>query len=266
MSATVKRIVLKTPSAVGTVGQFSALERCRSYAESGSNSAASAQASASTAQISSSVAVAARDAALGAVGAVKASPTDVSAATLDETVVVLAPLAKDVLSPGGDESFSLSVAVMAGADASNAGLSGVVPAPLAGEHASYLRGDATWQPLDRASVGMASVEDSWTVLDGLVTVVSSTQAAVPGDQLETLLPGGVSGRAIRPDAPAGTSGYVADAVYDSQNDRTVVTLDGFEPDGQCTALEVGQDPANAPSSSSTGSDLYLAQMYNCLIY
>lgn len=266
MSSTVKRIVFKTPSAVGAVGQFSALERCRAYASSSSDDADSAQASAGSAQISSNVALAARDAALAAVGTVKASPTDAVAASLDETVTVSAPLVKEVLSPGGDETFSLSVAVMAGAGTSNAGLSGVVPAPQAGDRERFLRGDATWRPLDRAAVGMSAVEDTWTALDGPVTVLSSSQAAVPGDQLAKATPGGIAGRAIRPGGQEEVSGFVAEAVYDSVNARTVITLDGFQPDGQCTALEVGQDPRNAPSSSSTGSDLYLAETYNCLMY
>ncbi|MFZ5427743.1 MAG: hypothetical protein ACOZEN_12270 [Thermodesulfobacteriota bacterium] len=266
MSATVKRIVFKTPSAVGAVGQFSALERCRAYASSSSDGADSAQASANSAQISSNVALAARDAALAAVGAVKASPTDAVAASLDETVTVAFPLVKEVLSPGGDETFSLSVAVMAGAGASNAGLAGAVPAPRAGEQERFLRGDATWQPLDRAAVGMAAVEDTWTALEGPVTALSSSQAAVPGDQLHAVLPGGIPGRAIRPGGQEGVFGFVAAADYDSVNARTVITLDGIQPDGQCTALEVGQDPRNAPSSSSTGSDLYLAETCNCLMY
>uniref|UniRef100_A0A7C4EM57 Uncharacterized protein n=1 Tax=Fundidesulfovibrio putealis TaxID=270496 RepID=A0A7C4EM57_9BACT len=266
MSAPVKRIIFKTPAAVGAVGQFSALERCRAYASASSDDADSAQASASSAQISSNVALAARDAALAAVGSVKASPTDAVAASLDESVTVTAPLVKEVLSPGGDETFSLSVAVMAGAGASNAGLAGVAPAPQAGDHERFLRGDATWQPLDRASVGMSAVEDTWMALEGPVTVMSASQAAVPGDQLGKVMPGGIPGRAIRLGGQEAVSGFVADAVYDSVNARTVITLDGFQPDGQSTALQVGQDPRNAPSSSSTGSDLYLAETYNCLMY
>jgi hypothetical protein len=40
--------------------------------------------------------------------------------------------------------YSMIVHVMTGATESTNGLSGTVPAPLAGDHTKYLRGDGTW--------------------------------------------------------------------------------------------------------------------------
>ena len=265
MTVTVRRIVLKTPSAAGAMGQFSALERCRGYASSASDAAASAQASSSTAQGAGSVAVAAKDAALASVGAVKVTQDDAVPAVLDASLSVTAPLSKSVLSPGGDESISLSVAPLAGATTAGPGASGVVPAPQAGEQLKFLRGDATWQALDRNSLSLTNVEDTWSKLGGPVTVLSAKQAAVAGNWLDKVLPGGAPGRAIKPDQPEG-SGYVASAAYDVETGGTMVVVEGVSLTAQCTELWIGQDPRNAPSSSSAGSDLYLAETFYCLMY
>jgi hypothetical protein len=252
MSAVVKRIVLSTPAAVGQAAQFSALERCRAYSATATDSSSTAQASAATAQAASGVAVAARDAALAVVGGVKVTQNDASASVLDLAVGVAAPLNKAVLSPGGDETLRLGVDTLGGASASHAGTAGVAPAPQAGEQQKFLRGDATWQAPD----------DVWTLLPGLVTMLSPSQAAVAGNCAAMAQPG----RALKPDRPAGTFGSVADAAYDAANSRTIITVEGFAVTGQCTQLWVGQDPRNAPSASSSGSDLYLAANYNCLMY
>lgn len=262
MSAVVKRIVLSTPAAVGSTAQFSALERCRAYSATATDAQAQAQASSASAQAASSVATAARDVALAAVGRVKVTQNDAQASLLDSALGVAAPLNKTVLSPGGDETLMLGVDALGGASASQAGSAGVAPAPLAGEQLKFLRGDATWQSLDRASLGLMNLEDAWTLLPGAVTMLSSTQASVAGDCAATAS----QGRALKPDLPFGDYGYVADAVYDAANSRTIITVEGFAVTGQCTQLWVGQDPRNAPSASSSGSDLYLAVNYNCLMY
>lgn len=266
MSATVKRVVLKTPVAVGGTAQFSALERCRVYSETATNQANTAVSASSQAQASAAVASAARDASLAAVGAVKVTSADQTAGVLDVSLAVAAPLNKTVLSPGGDETLRLTVSSMGGASVSLPGAAGVVPAPAAGEQQKYLRGDATWQTLDRASLGLTNVEDTWSRLPGAITCLSATQAAVAGNCLSLVMPGGSAGRAIKPDLPAGLYGYVSDASYDAANSRTVITVDGFTVTSQHTELWIGQDTRNAPQSSSTGSDLYLASTYNSFTY
>lgn len=266
MSAVIRKIVLKTPAAVGSTGQYSALELCRNHATEAADASDAAQHAQTLAQSSSSVAVAARDAALATVGAVKVTAADAQAGVLDASLEVAAPLAKTVLSPGGDEALQISVADLSGATGTSPGTSGVVPAPQTGDQNRFLRGDATWQTLDRANLGLSGVVDEWTALNGAVTRLSDSQAAVPGNQTNVALPGGVTGRAIRPDLPAGVYGTVADAVYDAPGDRTVITLDGISLAAECTALYAGQDPRNAPASSSAGSDLYLASIYNCFLY
>jgi hypothetical protein len=266
MSAAVKRVVLRTPAAVGGAAQYSALELCRIHSESALNQANTAVSASGQAQASAAVASAARDAALAAVGAVKTTAADQSAGVLDDTLAVAAPLNKTVLSPGGDETLRLSVSVMAGASASQPGAAGVVPAPPAGGQLKYLRGDAVWQALDKATLGLSGVEDTWTKLSGAVTRLSAAQAAVAGDCVGFVMPGGSPGRAIKPDLPAGLFGYVADASYDAANTRTVITVDGFEVSAEHTELWIGQDTRNAPQSSSTGSDLYLASNCNSFTY
>ncbi|MFP5222279.1 MAG: hypothetical protein ACLGSA_08325 [Acidobacteriota bacterium] len=266
MSASVKKIVLRTPAAVGGLGQFSALDRCRDYAADTADALLAAQASQNLAQGAAAVAVAARDVALAAAGGVKVTAADTTISDLDTTLSVDAPLEKSVLSPGGDERLHLSVAEMVPAGPGQDGAPGVVPAPQSGEDLKYLRGDATWQTLDRDAVGMGSVEDTWTLLPGGVSMISSNQAAVAGDCLSLALPGGLPGRAVRPDAPLETTGFVAAAVYDAANSRTLITVEGFAFTPQCTRLQVGQDPRNAPSATSAGSDLYLMNIFTCLNY
>ncbi|WP_027189628.1 hypothetical protein [Fundidesulfovibrio putealis] len=266
MSVSVKRIVLRTPAAVGSLGQFSALDRCRDYAADTADALLAAQASQTLAQGAANVAVAARDVALAAAGGVKVTAADAVISDLDTSLSVAAPLEKSVLSPGGDERLRLSVSEMAPAGPEQSGAPGVVPAPQAGDDRKYLRGDATWQTLDRNTVGMANVEDTWTLLPGEVSMVSATQAALPGDCLALALPGGSPGRAVRPDEPQGATGFVAAAVYDAANTRTLITVEGFAFTPQCTRLQLGQDPRNAPSASSAGSDLYLANIFNYLSY
>jgi len=262
MSVSVKKIVLSTPTAVGATAQFSALERCRIFSATASEASSTAQAASTSAQAASSVATAARDATLFAVGGVKVTQNDTTASPLDAAVSVSGPLSKTVLSPGGDETLRLGVDTLAGASASQAGAAGAVPAPQAGEQLKYLRGDATWQTLDRATLGLSSVEDTWSQLPGAVTMLSATQASVAGNCTATATPG----RALKPDLPAGMYGCVADAAYDAANSQTIITVEGFAVTGQCTRLFVGQDPLNAPSASSSGSDLYLAANYNCVMY
>lgn len=266
MSATVKRVILKTPVAVGGTAQFSALERCRVHAETATSEANTAVTAAAQSQTSAAVASAARDAALAAVGVVKVTSADQAAGVLDASLEVAAPLAKTVVSPGGDETLRLTVSAMGGASASQSGAAGVVPAPQAGEQQKYLRGDATWQTLDKASLGLSSVEDTWTKLPGAVTCLSATQAAVAGDCVSLAMPDGSSGRAIKPDLPAGLYGYVAAASYDAPNSRTVITVDGFTVTSEHTQLWIGQDPRNAPQSSQAGADLYLASTCNSFTY
>jgi len=266
MSASVKKIVLRTPAAVGSLGQFSALDRCRDYAADTADALLAAQASQTLAQGAATVAVAARDVALAAAGGVKVTAADAAITDLDTSLSVAAPLEKSVLSPGGDERLHLRVCDMAPAAPDQAGASGVVPAPQAGDDLRYLRGDATWQTLDREAVGMGSVEDTWTLLPGDVSMISAKQAAVAGDCLSVALPGGSPGRAVRPDEPHGATGFVAAAVYDAANTRTLITVEGFAFTPQCARLQVGQDPRNAPSASSAGSDLYLATLFNYLSY
>ena len=173
MSASVKKIVLRTPAAVGSLGQFSALDRCRDYAADTADALLAAQASQTLAQGAANVAVAARDVALAAAGGVKVTAADAVITDLDTSLSVAAPLEKSVLSPGGDERLHLSVADMSPAGPEQAGASGVVPAPQAGDDLRYLRGDASWQALDRDSVGMANVEDTWTLLPGDVSMISA---------------------------------------------------------------------------------------------
>lgn len=266
MSASVKKVVLRTPTAVGSLGQFSALDRCRDYAADTADALLAAQASQTLAQGAANVAVAARDVALSAAGGVKVTAADAAITDLDTSLSVAAPLEKSVLSPGGDERLHLSVSDMAPAGPEQSGASGVVPAPQAGDDLKYLRGDASWQTLDRNTVGMANVEDTWTLLPGEVSMVSATQAAVAGDCLSLALPGGSPGRAVRPDQPQGATGFVAAAAYDAANTRTLITVEGFAFTPQCAQLQVGQDPRNAPSASSAGSDLYLASIFNYLNY
>lgn len=266
MSVSVKRIVLRTPAAVGSLGQFSALDRCRDYAADTADALLAAQASQTLAQGAANVAVAARDVAVAAAGGVKVTAADAAITDLDTSLSVAAPLEKSVLSPGGDERLHLSVSGMAPAGTEQDGAPGVVPAPQAGDDIKYLRGDATWQTLDRNTVGMANVEDTWTLVSGEVSMVSATQAAVTGDCLSLALPGGSPGRAVRPDEPQGATGFVAAAVYDAANTRTLITVEGFAFTPQCTRLQLGQDPRNAPSASSAGSDLYLANIFNYLSY
>lgn len=266
MSATVKKITLTTPAAVGSTAQFSALERCRVQASISSDAASAAQSASALAQGSASAAMAARDAAMASIGAVKVTQNDAVAGVLNAVLTVSAPLSKTVLSPGGDESLNLSLPGFTGATASAPGAAGAVPAPQAGGERTYLRGDATWQTLDRESLGLAAVEDTWTMLDATVVMISMTQAAVPGDWTGLVLPGGSPGRAIKPDQPAESSGYVAGAVHDAATARTVITVEGFPITAQCSRLWVGQDPRNAPSSSAAGSDIYLVNTFNCLLY
>jgi len=263
MSAQVKKVVLRTPASVGATDQYSALQRCRTYAVETQDAAQAAVSANVSAQAASAVSVAARDTALASVGAVKATRTDASASVLDECLLVEGPLNKTVDNPGGDETITLSLSAMTGATASGAGLPGAVPAPQAGDGGRYLRGDGLWITPDRSELGMALVEDTWTVLAGPLTVLSGSRAAVPGDQTG-MAP---SGRAIRPDVPEGVSGYVETAAYDAGEDRTVLSVGGFVLDGSCQGLSVGQDPANAPlQGDSTGADLALVSLMASLTY
>ncbi len=266
MSAAPGRIVLKTPRTVGQAGEFSALEACRSHSLASRDAASEASASAERARLHANVAQSASEALFAAAGAVKASPTDQVPASLDECLEVAAPLCKAVTGPGGDESLALSVSVMSGAEIDASGASGLVPQPQAGDARSFLRGDGVWKRLDRSDAGMELVEDAWTVLDGPVEVLGAGLARVPGDQLALALPGGLAGRALRPDFPSGARGCVAAAHYDESAQATVIRVDGFALDPACEALLLGQDPRNAPEHSDAGSSLYLAANFNCLTY
>ena len=266
MSAVVRKIVLKTPAAVGSLGQFSALDRCRSYSAETADALLAARDSQAQAQTAASVAAAARDVALAAAGGVKVTGTDAVITDLDTALSLDAPLVKTVLAPGGDERLHLTISDMGGAQADQAGAAGSVPAPQAGDQLKFLRADASWQALDRSSVGMAAVDDTWTLLPGAVSMISARQAAVEGDCLALVLPGGWPGRAVKPEQPGSGAGFVAAAVYDAPNGRTLVTVDGFALTDQCVGLWVGQDPRNAPSASSAGSDLYLANIFNSFTY
>lgn len=266
MSAVIRKIILKTPATVGATGQYSALELCRTHATEAADASDAALYAKSLAQSSATVAVAARDAAVASVGGVKVTVDDVQAGVLDTSLEVAAPLTKTVLDPGENETLQLGLAPLTGASAELPGAAGAVPSPQAGDQDKFLRGDATWQTLDRASLGMSGVADEWTALPGAVAMLSGSQAVVPGDVTTTVLPGAIPGRAIKPNLPSGDYGTVSAAVYEAANDRTVIILEGFTLTDQCTELSVGQDPRNAPASSSTGSELYLASICNCFLY
>lgn len=268
--APVARVVLSTPEGPGQVGQFSALERCRAQAANAQASRESALLSAGQAQVASASALsalgeaqAARDAALQAVGGVKVTPDDTVPRPLDQSLAVDAPLVKAVQNPGGQERLLLSLPDMAGATDQAPGLPGAVPAPQAGEQGRFLGGDGLWHALDKASLGLAGVEDAWTPLPGAVSVLGPARAAVAGDCL-AMVP---AGRAIRPSEPQGASGHVAGAAYDAAGGRTLLTVQGFALAPACGALFVGQDPRNAPAfPSGAGDALSLARAYTSFTY
>ncbi len=108
---------------------------------------------------SASVAQAARDQTVASVGAVKVSVADTTATTLSETLDVSAPMAMTIENPGGNERLALSVSAFSGAASDQAGTAGLVPAPVAGDEARFLRGDATWRSLDAQALGMDLVEN-----------------------------------------------------------------------------------------------------------
>lgn len=266
MSPTAGKIVLRSPRTVGQIGEYSALTLCRDHARASGEAADAAREGAATAQLHASVALAAREALYAAAGAVKASPTDLVPASLDDTLAVAAPLAKAVADPGENERIELSVSVMAGAGAGEDGAPGVVPRPLAGDQGAFLRGDGTWKRLERADAGMASVEDSWTELAGPVEVLSPRVLRVPGNRLDAALPGGVAGRAVRAGGPGGVFGVVAGAAFDEASGRTTVVVEGPGLEPGCAPVELGQDPRNAPDPPDAGASLFLAANFNCLLY
>lgn len=194
MSTQVKRIVLRTPASVGSYGQYTALRQCRGHASSALSDRTAAEASAASAQSSATVAQAARDQALSSVGGVKVSVSDTTAATLSETLAVSAPVRMAIENPGGNERLALSVSAFSGAAAGQAGAAGLVPAPVAGDEARFLRGDATWRSLDAQALGLDLVEN--------VPAVDRRIGEAKGD----LVAFGAAGTPAR--LPAGTDGQV----------------------------------------------------------
>jgi hypothetical protein len=91
--------------------------------------------------------------------------------------------------------------------------------------------------------------------------LAANSVSVQGDWTWLFVPG----RAVRP-AAVEPGGWIAAVEYDVANARTVATVTGWSVPADITELWFGQDPENAPDSSSAGSDLYLAAIYNCLMY
>lgn len=56
-----------------------------------------------------------------------------------------------------DISSALTISVMGGATAETAGTQGLVPAPAAGEHEYFLRGDGTWAPIEIPEVSTTQI-------------------------------------------------------------------------------------------------------------
>lgn len=56
-----------------------------------------------------------------------------------------------------DISSALTISVMGGATAETAGTQGLVPAPAAGEHEYFLRGDGTWAPIEVPEVSATQI-------------------------------------------------------------------------------------------------------------
>ena len=199
MPATVRQIVISAPAPSGTIGQYTALQECRLRADATANDAAVTQAATATAVASATLASSARDQAVAAVGAVKVTAADAQASVLSTALTVAAPLVKAVQNPGGDESLLLSVQAMAGATGAAAGSAGLVPAPAAGSDQKYLRGDATWQALDKTTLGLSNVLNV-PQLDARVGTAKGDLLVYQGSALPARLGVGSDGQALVADS------------------------------------------------------------------
>ena len=71
-------------------------------------------------------------------------------------------------------SGNVTIPAMTGADGTNAGTSGLVPAPAATDNTKYLRGDGTWQTVSGGGGGGVSdvqVDGTSVVSDGVANIV-----------------------------------------------------------------------------------------------
>lgn len=113
------------------------------------------------------------------------------------------------------------IATMTGATAGTAGKKGVVPAPAAGDHVKYLRGDETWQAISDAPVPIHCISDGTSVLvkDGVGRF--PVPASLNGFELVNV--------EVRVTTAGGTSGATSVRVYNETDTvsmlSTNVTLD-----------------------------------------
>ncbi len=199
MAATVRQIVISAPAPSGAIGQYTALQECRLHAGATANDAAATQAATAQAVASATLAGSSRDQAVAAVGAVKVTAADAQASVLHDALTVAAPLLKSIQDPGGDESLMLSVAEMAGATDMADGSSGLAPALAAGDELKYLRGDATWQALDKSTLGLSNVKDA-PQLDERVGLYQGDLLVYQGSALPARLGVGTDGQLLTVDS------------------------------------------------------------------
>lgn len=102
-------------------------------------------------------------------------------------------------------------------------------------------------------------KDETTISTGVISRVNASTVRITGGGDRTDIY--IAGRAIWLDQTTDTYGHVVSSSYNSTYTDVVVDV---VVDVGLTAMSFGQDPRNAPASSSAGSNLYLAANYNCL--
>ncbi len=234
MSTQVKRIVLRTPASVGSYGQYTALRQCRGHASAALSDRTAADALAAAAQSSATVAQAARDQAVASVGAVKVSVADTAAKVLSQALGGHAPVEMAIENPGGDERLVISVDALTGAASDQDGAAGLVPAPVAGDEARFLRGDATWRSLDAQSLGLDLVENVPAV-DRRVGEAKGDLVAFSAAGTPARLPAGTDGQMLVADstqacglryvAPSAGAWTVFEALPTRTDDATFTVAD-----------------------------------------